>query len=144
MTSRLLPPAPLGASTKWMGWVSSTRFPFWNMQNSGDFYGSVVFEPIPKLVVRSELHALRLANASDLWYLGGGAFQPRTFGYTGRTSNGNRSLANMWDISGDYQATKTFSVGLYYGHAWGKSVVASIYPRNPDGQMAYLETNFRF
>jgi hypothetical protein len=120
------------------------RFPFWNMQNSGDFYGSVVLQPVPKLSVRSELHSLHLANASDLWYLGGGAFQPRTFGYTGRPSNGNRSLANMWDISGDYQATKAFSVGLYYGRAWGKSVVASIYPRNPDGQMAYLETNFKF
>jgi hypothetical protein len=37
-----------------------------------------------------------------------------------------------------------FAVGLYYGHAWGKSVIQSIYPKNPDGQMAYLETNFRF
>jgi len=120
------------------------RFPFWNMQNTDDFYGSLALQPVPKLSVRSELHALRLANASDLWYLGGGAFQPRTFGYTGRPSNGNRSLANMWDASADYQATKTFSIGLYYGRAWGKSVVASIYPRNPDGQMAYLETNFRF
>jgi hypothetical protein len=114
------------------------------MQNSGDFYGSVVLQPVPKLSIRTELHALRLANASDLWYLGGGAFQPRTFGYTGRPSNGNRSLANMWDISSDYQLTKGLAVGLYYGRAWGKSVVASIYPRNPDGQMAYLETSFKF
>jgi len=120
------------------------RFPFWNMQNTDDFYGSVVLRPVPKLTVRSELHTLRLANASDLWYLGGGAFQPQTFGYTGRPSNGHRSLANMWDASADYQATKTFSIGLYYGRAWGKSVIASIYPRNPDGQMAYLETNFKF
>jgi len=120
------------------------RFPFFNMQNCDDFYLSAVLQPVSKLSVRSELHALRLANSHDLWYLGGGAFQPRTFGYTGRPSNGNRSLANMWDLSGDYQMTKAFSVGLYYGHAWGKSVVASIYPRNPNGQMAYLETNFRF
>jgi hypothetical protein len=120
------------------------RFPFWNLQNSGDFYGSVVLQPVPKLSVRSELHALRLANAGDLWYLGGGAFQPRTFGYTGRPSNGNRSLANMCDAGADYQATKAFSVGLYYGRAWGKAVVPSIYPRNPDGQMAYLETNLKF
>jgi len=120
------------------------RFPFWNMENSDDFYGSAVLQPTAKLSVRSELHALRLANASDLWYLGGGAFQPRTFGYTGRPSNANRSLANMWDVSSDYQVSKAFSVGLYYGRAWGKSVVGSIYPANPNGQMAYLETNFRF
>jgi len=120
------------------------RFPFWNMQNSDDFYGSVVLQPVSKISIRSELHALRLANASDLWYLGGGAFQPRTFGYTGRPSNGNRSLANMWDLSGDFEVTKAFGMTLYYGHAWGKSVITNIYPKNPNGQMAYLETNFRF
>jgi hypothetical protein len=120
------------------------RFPFFNMQNNDDFYASAVLQPTSKLSVRSELHALRLASASDLWYLGGGAFQPRTFGYTGRPSNGNRSLANMWDLSGDYQLTSMFGVGLYYGRAWGKSVIQMIYPRNPDGQMTYLETSVRF
>src|SRR5215467_13598670 len=120
------------------------RFPFFNMQNCDDFYGALVLQPASKLAIRSELRALRLANSRDLWYLGGGAFQPRTFGYTGRPSNGNRSLANMWDLSADYQMTKGFAVGLYYGQTWGKSVVASIYPRNPTGQMAYVETNFKF
>ena len=62
----------------------------------------------------------------------------------GRPGNGNRSLANMWDVSGDYQATRSISVGLYYGHAWGKSVIENLYPKNPNGQLAYLETNFRF
>jgi len=120
------------------------RFPFWNMENSDDFYGSAWLQPTAKLSVRSELHALRLARASDLWYVGGGAFQPHTFGYTGRPSNGGRSLANMWDVSGDCQLSRAFSVGLYYGRAWGKSVVGRIYPADPNGQMAYLETNFRF
>ena len=87
---------------------------------------------------------MRLTNSHDLWYLGGGAFQPRTFGYTGRTSNGNKSLANTSDLSADYQFTKSFSVGLYYGHAWGKAVINSIYPKNPAGQFAYIETNLKF
>lgn len=120
------------------------RFPFFNMQNCEDSYAAAVLQPVSKLSMRSELHALRLRRPEDLWYLGGGAYQPRTFGYTGRPSNGNRSLANMWDVSGDYQMTKAFAIGLYYSHAWGKSVVASIYPKNPNGQMAYLETSFRF
>lgn len=120
------------------------RFPFFNMQNNDDFYASAVLQPASRLTVRSELHALRLASKADLWYLGGGAFQPRTFGYTGRPTNGNRSLANVWDLSGDYQVTKVFSVGLYYGHAWGKSVIQTIYPNNANGQMAYVETNVRF
>jgi alginate export protein len=120
------------------------RTPFYNMENNEDFYGSLNVRPRAKLALRSELHALRLADKSDLWYLGGGAFQPKTFGYTGRPSGGNRSLANVWDLSADYQATRAFAVGLYYGHAWGKAVIASIYPKDRNGQFAYVETNLRF
>jgi Alginate export len=120
------------------------RFPFYNMMNNEDFYGTLNLTPAAKLKLRTEAHALRLASASDLWYLGGGAFQPQTFGYTGRPSNGNRGLANVWDLSADYEFTRNFAATLYYGHAWGKSVVAKIYPNNADGQLAYLETNFRF
>ena len=85
---------------------------------------------------------MRLADAHDLWYLGGGAFQPGTFGYTGRPSNGHRGLANVWDLSADYQVTHSFSTTFYYGHAWGKSVIAAIYPKDPNGQLIFLETNF--
>ena len=120
------------------------RMPFYNMENNEDFYGSLNLRPHSKLAIRSELHALRLANRNDLWYLGGGAFQPHTFGYTGRPSGGARSFANVWDFSGDYQVTKDFSVGLYYAHAWGKRVLTNIYPRDHDGQFAFVETNLRF
>lgn len=120
------------------------RFPFYNMMNNEDAYGTLDLHPNSKLTLRSEVHSLRLANAADLWYLGGGAFQRKTFGYTGRPSNGERSLANVWDLSADYKFTRTFSTTLYYGHAWGKSVVASIYPNDPNGQLVYLETNVHF
>jgi len=120
------------------------RMPFYNMENNEDLYGSFGLRPASKLAVRSELHALRLANRNDLWYLGGGAYQPQTFGYTGRPSGGDRGFANVWDLSADYQVTRTFAVGLYYAHAWGKAVIASIYPQDPNGQFAYIETNLRF
>jgi len=120
------------------------RFPFFNMMNNDDFMGALNLAPAAKLKLRSELHSLRLANAHDLWYVGGGAFQPQTFGYTGRPSNGEQSLANLWDLSADYQLTRSFSATLYYGHAWGKSVIRTIYPANPNGQFAYVETTFRF
>jgi Alginate export len=120
------------------------RFPFYNMMNNEDFYGTLNLHPSRKLMLRSEAHALRLARAADLWYLGGGAFQPQTFGYTGRPSNGSRSLANVWDVSADYQITPWFSTTLYYAHAWGKSVIAGVYPNSRTGQLAYLETNLRF
>jgi len=120
------------------------RFPFYNMENNEDFYGTAVFRLPHALSVRSELHALRLADAQDLWYTGGGAYQRQTFGYTGRTSNGNRSLANVWDVSLDCPLRYGFAVTTYYAHAWGKSLVNNIYPAGGSGQFGYVETNFRF
>jgi hypothetical protein len=120
------------------------RFPFYNMMNNEDFYGTLNLRPASKLALRSEAHALRLASAADLWYSGGGAFQPQTFGYTGRPSNGSRGLANVWDLSADYQITRSFGTTLYYGHAWGKNVIAEIYPKDANGQLLFLETNFHF
>ncbi|HUK46022.1 MAG TPA: alginate export family protein [Terriglobales bacterium] len=120
------------------------RFPFYNMMNNEDAYATLNLKPWSKLAFRSEAHSLRLASASDLWYLGGGAFQPNTFGFTGRPSGGKRSLANVWDLSADYNVNRYFSTTIYYGHAWGKSVIENIYPKNPNGQLAFLETNFHF
>jgi hypothetical protein len=120
------------------------RFPFYNMMNNEDLYGSLNLRPVSKLSLRSEVHTLRLASASDLWYSGGGAFQPKTFGYTGRPSNGHQGLANVWDVSADYQITHSFSTTLYYGHAWGKAVISALYPNDANGQLIFLETNFHF
>lgn len=120
------------------------RFPFYNMMNNEDLYGTLNLRPVSKLGLRTEVHALRLASASDLWYLGGGAFQPQTFGYTGRPSNGNRGLANVCDLSADYQFTRAFATTLYYGHAFGKGVISAIYPKDTNGQLIFLETNFHF
>jgi hypothetical protein len=120
------------------------RFPFYNMMNNADAYLTANVRPITKLSLRTEAHALRLANLSDLWYQGGGAFQSATFGYTGRPSGGNQGLANVWDASADYQFTPNFAATLYYGHAWGKGVVENIYPKDQNGQLVFLETNFHF
>jgi hypothetical protein len=120
------------------------RFPFYNMMNNGDVYGTLNLRPASKLSLRSELHALRLANSADLWYSGGGAFQSKTFGYTGRPSHRHNGLADVWDLNADYQFTRSFSATLYCGHAWGKAVISNIYPRDSNGQLAFLETNFRF
>lgn len=120
------------------------RFPFYNMMNDEDFYGSASFRLPHAFNVRSELHALRLANAQDLWCSGGGAFQPKTFGYTGRASNGNRSLGNVWDASLDVPLRYGFSLTTYYAHAWGKSLIANIYPGGTNSQFGYVETTFRY
>lgn len=120
------------------------RFPLYNMMNNEDYYGTAVFRLPHSMAVRSELHALRLASSSDLWYGGGGAFQPKTFGYTARATGGKGSLANVWDVSWDVPLRYGFTLTAYYAHAWGKDAVASTYPEGKNAQFGYVETNFHF
>jgi hypothetical protein len=119
------------------------RFPFFNMMNTEDAFGAVVLRPHPKVTISSEFHSLRLANANDLWYAGGGAFQPWTFGYTGRAVSGRRSLANLYDTSVEYRYNRHASFTAYLGYAQGHSVMELIYPQDKDGRFGYLEALFR-
>jgi hypothetical protein len=120
------------------------RFPFYNLENINDAFLMVVLRPSSKVTIRSDARALWLSSRRDLWYQGGGAFQPRTFGFTGRPSGGRRGLANLWDASADYRVSPHWGVGLYYGHAWGKGVLHSIYPKHPNGDFGYTELLYRF
>src|SRR5207244_1230321 len=47
------------------------RFPFFNMMNNEDAFGVLILRPFDKLTISTEFHSLRLANASDGWYIGG-------------------------------------------------------------------------
>ena len=119
------------------------RFPFYNMMNNHDVFGELVLRPSKAVTVRSDVHSLSLANRNDLWYSGNGMFQPWTFGYTGRPSNGQTGLATLYDISTDYAVNPHFSLTVYYGHAAGKQVMQSIYPNGKNGNFGYLELMFR-
>jgi hypothetical protein len=120
------------------------RMPFYNLMNNEDLMAVLVLRPHRALGLRLEAHALRLAQKADLWYSGGGAYQPWSFGYTGRPSNGNRSLANLYDISAEYNANPRFTLAGYLGLAIGHSVIRSIYPDRKDGSFGYLEALLRF
>jgi hypothetical protein len=120
------------------------RFPFFNMMNNRDAFGELILRPSNRLTIRSDVHSLRLANSNDLWYSGGGAYQPWTFGYTGRPSNGQSSLATLYDTSADFNFNRYFSIGAYYGHAAGKLVLASIYPNGKDTNLGFVEMTFKF
>jgi hypothetical protein len=120
------------------------RFPFFNMMNNDDIMASLALRPYKSMVIRPEVHGLRLAHRNDLWYLGGGAFQPWTFGYVGRTSNGSRGLATLFDVSVDYTLDAHWAVAGYVGYADGKSVIRSIYPNGQDAKFGYLELTYRF
>ncbi|MGA8598245.1 MAG: alginate export family protein [Bryobacteraceae bacterium] len=120
------------------------RFPFFNMMNTEDLYGIMLLRPHPKVTVSSEFHSLRLTNANDLWYSGGGAFQPWTFGFTGRSTSGRRSLANLYDTQLDYRLNRTLTLTGYVGYAQGLAVMEEIYPKGKDGKFGYLEFLYRF
>jgi len=119
------------------------RFPFYDMLNSRDLYGTLMLR-IQRVTVRPEVHGVKLTQPQDLWYLGGGAYQPGTFGYTGRPSNGHQGLATLYDVSVDFAATKHTSINGYFGHANGHSVVQSIYPQGSNGNLGYVELLYKF
>lgn len=120
------------------------RFPFFNMMNNRDLFGELSARPTKKITIRSDIHSLRLASSNDLWYSGGGAYQPWTFGYTGRTSNGHLGLATLYDISADFNANSHVAVGAYVGHAAGKMAIQAIYPQGKNANLGYLEMTFKF
>ena len=120
------------------------RFPFFNLMNNRDRMGAMILRPHPKWTVSSEFHALRLSNKNDFWYLGGGAFQPWTFGYTGRATNGALSLANLYDTNVEWRALKNFTVTGYYGFAQGRAVMQALYPKGKDGSLGYVEFTYKF
>ena len=120
------------------------RFPFFNEMNNRDLFGELMLRPAKKLVFRGDVHGLWLANSHDLWYSGGGAFQPWTFGFNGRPSNGATGLATLFDVSGDYQITRGLAVGLYFGYARGGRVISAIFPGDSNAKMGYLEVNYKF
>lgn len=120
------------------------RFPFFDMMNNEDFLGMATVRPHKAVTIKSEFHALRLANRNDLWYIGGGAFQPWSFGYQTRPVAGARSLANLYDISTDWTMNAHVAATFYFGFAQGHAVTKSIYPRGKNGHLGYLELNYKF
>jgi hypothetical protein len=120
------------------------RFPFFNLMNNRDLLGILVLRPHKDVSVSTEFHSLRLAARNDIWYLGGGAFQPWTFGYVGRATAGARSLANLYDASVDWRVRPQVTITGYFGHANGRAALAAIYPKGRNGNFGYLEMLYRF
>lgn len=120
------------------------RFPFFNMMNTEDLLGDLILRPHAKITVSSEFHALRLTNPNDLWYAGGGVFQPWTFGYTGRSTSGRRSLGNLYDTSVEYRPSRKVTLTAYLGYTQGLATMEQIYPEDKDGRFGYLELFYRF
>ena len=120
------------------------KTPFYNMMNSQDAYGILTLRPHKSVTVVGEAHVLRLSNRNDQWLLGGGAFQPWTFGFIGRPSNGERRLANLYDAGVDWNVNNALAFLMYYGFTDGRGVVRRIYPKGENGSFGYFEVNYKW
>jgi hypothetical protein len=120
------------------------RFPFFNMMNTTEAFAILILRPHPKVTTSSEFHSLRLSDANDLWYSGGGALQPWTFGYAGRAASGRRSLGNLYDTSLEYRVDRKLTLTGYIGYTQGLAVMQQIYPKGKDGKFGYAEFLYRF
>lgn len=125
------------------------RFPFYNEMNNRDVFGELVLRPAKAVTIRSDVHGLWLANSHDLWYGGGGAYQPWSFGFTGRPSNGQTGLARVYDTSADFQMNRAVSLGLYFGYAQGGPVIQRIFAgasshEDSNSPFGFIEVNYRF
>jgi len=114
------------------------------MMNIEDAFGALILRPHAKVTISSEFHSLRLSNANDLWYSGGGVFQPWTFGYTGRSTSGRRSLGDLYDTSVEYRLARRTTFTGYFGYTQGLAALTQIYPHGKDGEFGYVEALFRF
>lgn len=119
------------------------RFPYFNMMNSKDEFVQLIDHPAKKLEVRTDLHFLQLTAPSDFWYSGGGAYDNKVFGYTGRPANNHGSFSSLYDVSADYTINPHVQFTAFYARGFGKTVVAAIYPRDRDAQFGYFELNYR-
>ncbi len=119
------------------------RFPYFNMMNSTDDFVQFIDRPAKGLEVRTDLHFLQLTAPKDFWYGGGGAFDNKVFGYTGRPGNNHGSFSSLYDISAEYAINKQVSFTSYYAKSFGKTVVAAIYPRDRDAQFGYFELDYK-
>lgn len=115
------------------------RFPFYSETNLDDAFVELILRPSTRSTVRVDAHDLRLNNSNDLWYQGGGAFEPTgNFGYAGTTSSGQSSLADLYDVSLDYKISTKSTMSFYYGYAVPGAVIKALYTDHP-ATMGYAE-----
>lgn len=119
------------------------RFPFFDAMNLEDISLEFRIKPHRWLALRTDLHQLRLSTPRDLWYLGGGAFQQKSFGFTGRPSNGRRRLGTLVDLSADLTINPTTTLTFYIGRVDRSDVATGIYQR-AQSRFSYLELTKRF
>jgi hypothetical protein len=120
------------------------RTPFHNLMNNKDLLVQLLLRPDARTNIRVDLRAIDLAEGTDLWYAGGGAFDAVGFGFAGRPSGGDSKLATVIDLSVDRTLGAMTSASFYFGRVNGGDVISRIYPEGATANYAYLELTRRF
>lgn len=112
--------------------------------NVNDAFVQVMARPASRVNLRLDLHALHLASAADLWYIGSGATleEGSAFGYSGRSSNGSRNLGFSTEGVVDIAITPVWAVNAFVGHVDGGRVVTGTF-RGDSFWFAYVEQVLR-
>lgn len=119
------------------------RLPFYTLQNIEDYTGQLILRPTHRLLLRSEIHKVKLHSVNDGWYQGSGAFQNTSFGYYVLPNNGHRGLGNYVDFNVDYQVNAHWWLRYYIGALSGKGAETSL-PSGRKAGFTYLEFAYRF
>lgn len=119
------------------------RLPFHNLMNLREVSGSLILRPGDRLTLRGDLRRIRLDSEQDIWYAGGGAFEPGSFGYAGRPSGGETELATLTDLSASLRLSARLTLSGYLARADGGALVESIYPDGTTATLRFLELEYR-
>jgi hypothetical protein len=119
------------------------QLPFFNLMNNRDVFAQLILRPHARVTLRTDYHWLSLTERDDLWYAGGGATNAKIFGFAGAPSGGHTELAHLVDLSATISLHQHLSLGLYYGHAFGCSVVRTSFA-DEDADYGFAELTFRY
>lgn len=118
------------------------QLPFYNLMNDEDLFASLGLRPHARVTVRTDWHRLRLGEARDLWYAGGGAQSNTVFGFTGTPAHGQRDLGNVADCTVSVALPRRLALTAYYGHAFGGAVVRRTFA-GADANYGFVELAYR-
>jgi len=119
------------------------QLPFYNLMNLQDVFASLVLRPHQLVTLRADYHWLRVTEARDFWYSGGGAQNDDLFGFAGSPVHRRHDLAQVVDLSATIAVTSWMTLAGYYGHAFGGGVVGATFAGR-DADYGFVETTLRY
>jgi hypothetical protein len=122
-----------------------SKFPFLNLMNIRDTFIELIVSPTAKSQINVNLHHLTLTNANDLLYRGlGASINSGAFGFSGQSSGGSTDMGQLVDIDFIYRFNEKASMRLYYGHAFGGSVIENIYQGKKNANSFWADFTIAF